>query len=90
MSWDNPEDYRYTSTHTVRDWGWEFIRRSAEYKTEWGKALSNFDKKKKDGTLFKDMYPLASTKELMNQRPSSKDEGLEIGLKAGAADAVCA
>lgn len=26
----------------------------------------------------------------VNQRPSSKDEGLEIGLKAGAADTVCA
>ena len=24
-----------------------------------------------------------------NQRPSSKDEGLGVGLKAGAADAVC-
>jgi len=43
-----------------------------------------------DSLLQHSIIPQAKDYTHLNQRPSSKDEGLEIGLKAGAADAVCA
>lgn len=42
MQWDDNELYHYTESHTVREWGWEFIRRDSRYKDEWNKAFEKF------------------------------------------------
>lgn len=43
MAWDDDESYAYTTSHTIKDWGWEFIRRNPVYKREWKKALRKFN-----------------------------------------------
>ena len=59
MAWDNESDYEYTSDHTLRDWGWEFIRRNTEYIAEWERVFVEFMAKKKSGELYRDLlgYP---------------------------------
>ncbi len=44
MQWDNLKSYSYTNNHSVREWGWEFIRRNSRYKNEWNKAFEKFKK----------------------------------------------
>jgi hypothetical protein len=52
--WDHPEDYKYTDTHTVRDWSWEFIRRNPEYIAEWNAAMRVFRDKKRYQAVLDD------------------------------------
>jgi len=33
--WRNPDDYTYLERMLPRGWAWEFLRRSAEYRTAW-------------------------------------------------------
>src|SRR4051812_27064164 len=47
MTWENADNYKYTKSHTLRDWGWEFVRRNHEYIAEWEKEFSAFSKKKR-------------------------------------------
>lgn len=44
MAWDDVTSYSYTDNHTIKDWGWEFIRRDERYKKEWAQEFSNFGK----------------------------------------------
>lgn len=46
LPWNPPNDYSYTEKHTVRDWGWEFIRRNPAYIDRWNKVLGYFNKDK--------------------------------------------
>ena len=47
MSWNNLQDYDYTTDHSIRDWGWEFIRRNPAYMAEWKNELKVFHAKNK-------------------------------------------
>lgn len=53
MNWEIPSDYEYTKTHTIKDWGWEFIRRNEKYIAEWNIRLETFNNMKISGELYK-------------------------------------
>lgn len=42
MSWESEDAYEYMNDHTVREWGWEFIRRDERYIKEWEYALEKY------------------------------------------------
>jgi len=44
--WKNEKDYSYTKNHTPELWAWEFLRRNPEYRRDWEKALSKWEKNK--------------------------------------------
>ncbi|MCB9973119.1 MAG: hypothetical protein H6854_00985 [Rhodospirillales bacterium] len=41
--WEDVSSYDYTKNHSIRDWGWEFIRRNPEYLFEWEGELTKFN-----------------------------------------------
>lgn len=38
--WDKVQDYAYTQALEARQWAWEFLRRNADYQTDWTWFLS--------------------------------------------------
>lgn len=44
MQWDDPSAYEYTKSLSLREWGWEFIRRDERYKAEWQEHYKKFEK----------------------------------------------
>ena len=87
--WDRPDDYKYTDSHTIRDWGWEFIRRNPKYIAEWEKNLKIFHEEKElyeielDGFFNIDPAQLSS---IRAEKASKKEdlyykEAIEKGLK---------
>lgn len=52
MKWDDVASYNYTNSHSVREWGWEFIRRDSRYKDEWQKELTRFQATPKNQVLM--------------------------------------
>lgn len=45
MPWQVVSNYDYTKSHTIKDWGWEFIRRNPTYIAEWKEALARIGNK---------------------------------------------
>ena len=41
--WEDVSSYDYTKNHSIRDWGWEFIRRNPKYLCEWKEELTRFN-----------------------------------------------
>lgn len=42
MSENSGNSYDYMSEHTIREWGWEFIRRDERYIKEWDEAFAKY------------------------------------------------
>ena len=66
VSWDNPQNYEYAKTHSLRDWGWEFIKRNPEYCIEWQSELEKFKERKKSYQLYYDLMGIPAPP--LNQR----------------------
>lgn len=85
MSWKDHSSYDYILTHTVKDWGWEFIRRDKRYRDEWKKEFEQFKKTKgkqvlmpllvaSDALIFSDLKISRPTKEPLNlTKPDDMD-----------------
>lgn len=59
MDWRNEDDYNYTDTHSLRDWGWEFIRRNQEYLNVWQRESDVYLERMKSGDLYRDLLSFA-------------------------------
>ena len=44
--WRDADNYKYTDSHSTRDWGWEFLRRNPLYQEEWELQLQGFHEDK--------------------------------------------
>lgn len=45
LDWRNPEDYAYLTDYSLHEWAWEFLRRCADYRSDyaqWQAALAEF------------------------------------------------
>lgn len=42
MSWESDDAYDYMNARTIREWGWEFIRRDERYINEWEEAFATY------------------------------------------------
>lgn len=52
MAWDDDNSYTYTINHSIKDWGWEFIRRNPIYQREWRKEFKKFNHTPKNQVLM--------------------------------------